>query len=284
MSKLFQPVETKPTMILVYGEEKVGKTHFAMTSPGPHYLIGTEAGHETHTARQLDPNTLAITIGSPNFERPSTNWFSAYTGLWTKFEDAAFELVKMPRGTVIIDSGSDILGMAVAQLNIDWSRGDKAMPPMMYGPLYGMLKDMVYIIRDKHDVVMTARKKPIYDDDTGKATGESALNLWRDGKYFADILVDLDKPFPAPDRTRRGFIEGNHLEGTFVLNPTWDRVVYGDREELSNEYLEYHLPIQIRKAHGFLKEKGIEFDATIPATVDEMQERLQELRDLFNKK
>lgn len=283
---VFKKTEEVNPVVLVYSVEGGGKTHFAIsTTPAPHYMVETEGGHNLITAKTLDPDHLATKIMDREGRKPSEKWFSTSFGLWQQLESAAQVLNDMPKGTVVVDSGSDMLPMTVAELSIEWERGDKAFPPMLYGQVYGVLASLVHQLRDKHNVVITARVKDEYQND--ERTGRLKLDLWRSGVYLADhvVRIDLDE-----DYNRTYSVEKGPLMGVITRSEiTWDDLVKGDRKKFMKETekikMEREMALLVQtaeKAFQFLKQNNISYERKDVASMspEEAHKYIDELRQL----
>jgi hypothetical protein len=284
-------IEKLKQVVIVYSEEGAGKTHWSMaSSPSPHYTIDTEGGHNLLTAAKVDPDQLAVTIRDQSGEKPSQQWFSPAFGLWIQLENAVDILLgdDVEPGTVNLDSASDILAMAVAEMNIEWERGEKAFPPMMYGQVYGLISTVIHNLRSKHHVVMTARVKDEYLNN--ERTGRLKLDLWRNGIYLADHVIRIN----LTDNLEREYVvEKGPLMGIITRNPdgvAWKDLLTGNRkpyeketQKIKSEKESRLLVETAKKAWKALTDKGIDFEKKDVSEMspEEAHEYIQSLRELF---
>ena len=102
--------------ILSYGNFSTGKTHFALSSERPVYIIDTENGASPLADKFPDAQILNIC----NIDKDDINEKDEVTN-FESFQDTIDYLVKLPDkevGTIIIDSISDIWDWAQAYAKI----------------------------------------------------------------------------------------------------------------------------------------------------------------------
>lgn len=270
-------------VVIIAGVEGSGKTHWAVeNSPGPHYLIDTEGAHNLHTAAELDPELRAITLAeTPEVDRDS-KWFSGKGTLWDELKRAVIQLREAPSGTVIIDSGSDLTAMVVAQFSIDWDRGDKAFPTMLYGQVYAELGSIVAEIRKRHNLVITAQLKEIYRGED--ATGKFTTALWKKADYLAEHIIYVTNGSSGRSyKTRR-------LKRNAVKLPEvkWEWLVNGIPEDAIQESIKAEIDEGISKGVEMIQK--IKEDAIKPAvlkkiadgyTIEEGEKIRTHLQDLY---
>ena len=187
--EIFTPVEHPNEVVLAVGGEGSGKTHFAATAPGPLHVIGTEAGHEVVTlVRDFPEKDIRHLALEPKRRKEAENiWFGPWEDVDETLNQAVDVLGSAEKGTVIIDSASDLLAIAAASFNYTFQRGDNPIPPMMYGQLYPLLEGWVAEIRKRHNVVLCCRVKNEYAND--EKTGKKVIDLWKTGPYLAESVV-----------------------------------------------------------------------------------------------
>lgn len=187
---LFPKVADLKTVVLISGPEGSGKTHWAIeNSPGPHYIIDTEGEHNLHTAKEQDPEVRALALVEELDVSRDSRWFAGRGTMWDSFRQAVSALVVAPSGTVIIDSGTDLVSMVVGQLTIEWDRGDKAFPTMLYGQVYAEISTHIAHLRKQHNVVLTSRVKEVYKDDKG--TGRFKTAIWKQAEYIVEHSIQI---------------------------------------------------------------------------------------------
>lgn len=188
--EMFPAVGDLKSVVLISGPEGSGKTHWAIAeSPGPHYIIETEGEHNLHTAKEQDKNVRALVLLEELDASRDSRWFAGKGTMWDSFRKAVEVLLQAPPGTVIIDSATDLVSMVVGQLTIEWDRGDKAFPTMLYGQVYAEISTHISHLRKRHNVILTSRVKEIYLDDKG--TGRFKTAIWKQAEYIVEHTIQM---------------------------------------------------------------------------------------------
>jgi len=150
--------------ILSYGNFSTGKTHFALSSPGPVFIIDTENGASPLAKNFPDAKILNI-CGLDGGDEDDLDEVKNFS----KLQDAVNYLVNLPDdevGTVIIDSITDLWtwSQAYAKTKIfkipinqrfaqQW---DWAVPTKLY------LKQIMKLINKNANVIFVARQSEKY--------------------------------------------------------------------------------------------------------------------------
>lgn len=231
-------------------------------------MIETESGHNMIRAVEENEDIGSVILRHDGLSTPSQKWFGGQFGLWEQMEEAITALYDLEPGTVIIDSASDMLGMAVANLSIQWGRGDKAFPSMLYGPTYGLLKDTLAQIRAYHNLICTVRLKPEWKGE--EETGKMKREIWSQGNYLPETIINVS----TIGRHRFFFFEKGKREGLTLYDTI--RLKASDKD-YENESKLYKTARWIRRAE--LKSKGkIEFDWSGKLTMEAMTDFVQSIR------
>lgn len=176
--------------ILSFGNFSTGKTHFALSSKGPVYIIDTENGASPLADKFPDAKVITLAnLDDDNIEEKDE------VKNFQKYMDTVDYLVKLPDeevGTVIIDSISDIWDWAQAYGKIkifkisiedrlkqqwDWSTINK---------LY--LKPLMKLINKNCNVIFTAREGETYAG-AGRPTGIFEPKCQKKTPYYVDIVL-----------------------------------------------------------------------------------------------
>lgn len=276
---LFEPVEHPNEVVIAIGPEGSGKTHFAATAPGPLHVIGTEAGHEVATLVKSFPEKdirhLAL---EPKADGDAEDiWFAPWFGVDKKMNQAVSVLADAERGTVVIDSASDLLGIAAASFNYQMKRGDDPIPPMMYGQLYPILDGWIGEIRKQHNVVMCSRIKDEYIDDS--KTGEKVIDLWKTGPYLAESIIWISRP--ALGQKRVGAVTKGVNHGRLIYDPKFSTVTEPQPVEKDARPMRQALK-RLKAAYKHYENKGLEAKRHVPDTLEGVKARIQELGNRLN--
>jgi len=236
--KVVKPIEFKTLKdakvdrgikILSYGNYNTGKTHFALSSDEPIFIIDTENG----AAPLADkfPNAKVINIanmGTDNIdEKDEVTNFENY-------QNAVNHIVNLPDaevGTVIIDSISDIWDWAQAygkvkvfkikvedRLNQQWDWG-------VINKLY--LKPLQRLINKNCNLIVTAREAEAYDGP-GKPSGRYTPKCQKKTPYWVDIVLYHQMRFINKQIQFHAKVEKcrqkGELAGTSIDNPNLNKI------------------------------------------------------------
>lgn len=274
----FRPVQKPKPCLFLIGPEGSRKTTVAMTAPGPIYVIGTEEGHEEDTIwrHRGDKEVLIAQINREPADAYPQVWFGAYRGMWEQINAALDEVCGMEAGTVVIDSGSDIFGMAAARFNLVMERGEKPIPPLAYTQVYPLLRDLIAKIRGVHNVVLTFRLKDEYQNK--EATGRQVMAAWNSAEYIADHIAWLE----VEKQTGLLFAHGTKgvIDGSIVVAPTWDKMIESGVWFGNDDSEVYRLATSLKKAYSFLEARNIEFErrSLVNPSKEELSSYVAELR------
>lgn len=272
---MFHEVDRPNEVVVAVGKEGSGKTHFAATAPGPLHVIGTESGHEAVTlAKNFPDKQIGHLALEPEQDGEVADiWFGSWFGVADKLQQAIDVLDDAPEGTVIIDSASDLLGIAAAHFNYELQRADDPIPPMMYGQLYPLLDGWIGRLRQNHNVVMCARVKDKYVSD--EKTGDKITDLWKTGSYLAESVVWIRRA-PLGDR-RFGAVTKGVNDGRMLYDPTFETVTDSQPPEHDARPMRHALST-LKKAYQYAEKNGIPAKRKVPTTLDGVTGRIEELR------
>lgn len=276
-------VQHKPVnpTVIIASPEGGGKTHWAFeNSPGPHFLIETEGDHNADTANKMSPDHWRVTILRDPSERPTQKWHTGRSGMWDQAEETMLALMQpsCPSGTVIIDSGSDLHGMVVACYSIDWNRGDKAFPTMLYGQIYTTLNSYIHNLRQKHNVIITAKMK---DEWKGESkTGKKVMSIWNTAEYQVEHIIYIT----GQGDEREFHVRRKKGELLTVDNITWDELESGFDPEKVIESKKKKLRERIENAVEAFQKKGWEYDPVYSDDLKSMEAKIEELLDQYKEK
>lgn len=272
-------------VVLISGGEGSGKTHWALqNTPTPHYIVDTEGGHNLHTAHEADPKLTAAVLREDEDATRTKLWFSGKSRMWSDFKNAIHSLKDLQSGTVIIDSGSDLLAMVVASLAIDWQREDKAFPPMLYGQVYGEINAQISFLRQYHHVVLTARIKEKWtgDGNDSRKTGKFEVSIWNTAEYICEHIIRVIQTDKGRLYKTRRY---KRHEVSLNESPKWNWLMEGIPQDILDAAELENVQDRIAKAELLFTQKGL----TIPtppkvgAPLDKWKQHLDNLLDLWKK-
>lgn len=276
----FTPVKKPMPCVIITGGEGSRKTTLAMTAPGPIYVIGTEEGHEQDTIFRVkgDKQVFITDLKYERAEKYPSVWFGAYKGLWEQVMGAVNELLNAPSGSVVFDSATDLFGMAAAHFNYTFERGDKPVPSLAYGQVYPLLRDVINLLRGKHNIILTARLKDVYRNN--EQTGEKTLGLWKDAEYLAEHIWYMH----VDEGTQVAFAQGTKgsATGAVVADPTWDKLISADPLFGKDDREFYEILRQLPQAYQYLDQNRIPYKRAQIKTAEDARAHMAQLSQLAN--
>lgn len=218
-----KPVSRK-LKILVYGAPKVGKTWFAIHAPVP-LVFDTESSTDAYRGRpDIPPFTVAKTA-SPVELLPVLEELQKTGALKTGAQTLRPE-------TLVIDSFSVLwqvrqeAGQRMAEERAKRKKQDAEKARVAFGD-WSLIKRPIQrlytlLINMPLHVIITAREKPLYDDDTDqpKVIGQTP-DIERNATYVFDIILRLF----VENGKHMAEVEGSRYSqlpvGMRIVNPNW---------------------------------------------------------------
>ena len=176
--------------ILSYGNFATGKTHFALSSTKPVFIIDTENGASPLADKFPDAKVINISnmTNEDVEEKDEVNNFDNY-------QQAVDYLTKLPDdevGTIIVDSVSDIWEWAQAYGKIKIFKirvEDRLKQQWDWGIINRLyLKPLKKLINKKCNVILTARDSEVYEG-AGKPSGRFEPKCQKKTPYWVDIVM-----------------------------------------------------------------------------------------------
>jgi len=274
--EIFDPVEKPHEVVIAVGPEGSGKTHFAATSPGPLHVIGTESGHEAVTlAKDFPDKEIGHLPLQPSQDGEVKDiWFGGWFGVADQINEAIDVLDDAPTGTVIIDSASDLLGIAAAHFNYELQRADDPIPPMMYGQLYPILDGWIGRLRQNHHVVLCCRTKDEYGSDDER-TGKKVIDLWKTGRYLAEHIVWINRA-PLGEK-RLGAVTKGINDGRLLYDPSFETVT--EKQPVDHDARPMRKALKsLENAYEYCESQNVNVKREVPDTLESVDERINDLR------
>jgi hypothetical protein len=189
-------VEKIPQRLLVsvWGQEKVGKTHFALTFPGPIYFFDFDLGAETVMPKFADKEVY--------YARYNTSLLSdnidTYQALWNGFKSDLSDALASDGGTIVFDSATQIWSL-VQKVYLDKimkrreSRSQQVYP-FDYADANIAYEGLISAVKENKDMnlVLTHRAREIYSNK-GQRTGTYEAQQNSRTPYFVQWVVQLYK-------------------------------------------------------------------------------------------
>lgn len=176
--------------VLSYGNFSTGKTHFALTSTAPIFVIDTENG--TGPLADKFPDAQVINICDNTGE--DTDEKDEVKNL-ENFQEAINYLISLPDdqvGTIVVDSVSDVWNwcqgyckIKIFKLNIE----DRLAQRFDWGIINNLFKKLIMKLINKNcNIIFTARESDIYDNASGPS-GRVKPETQKKLPFLVDIVL-----------------------------------------------------------------------------------------------
>lgn len=215
--------------ILSYGNFSTGKTHFALSSEAPVYIIDTENG--ASPLADKFPNVKVINIcsleGDDVDEKDEVKNFE-------NFQEAVTYLISLPETevkTIVVDSISDIWSWAQAYAKTKVFKipiENRFKQQFDWGiPNSLMRKNILKLINKNCNIIFTAREGEIYDGP-GQPSGRFRPEVQKKVPFYVDVVLHHETKFINKNILFQAKIEkcrqdGNQI-GKIIESPTIDKL------------------------------------------------------------
>lgn len=238
---------------IVYGKPETGKTFFALTFPGPIYVISTEFGVKKLRHHFPGKDIKLLECNVPFAEKPTdrkgnvidTPFNTDPETSLKRIEAASFALEKIKGGTVIIDSASDIWSWLSLYLgNVgERSVSKKTGEEFIKGTEWAKINEAFRILVNRFNslpchLVICCREKQDMEGNVG-------IKASKDIDHFVDISIHLEK-------VQRS-IPGQEGKFTYIREGTIQKCRYQSLNNLQIQDITFDK----------LKEKIVELDPTL---------------------
>ena len=215
--------------ILSYGNFSTGKTHFALSSDKPIFIIDTENGASPLADKFPDAQVVNISNMDNNNveEKDEVNNFDNYL-------NAIDHLCAIPDdqvGTIIVDSMSDIWEWAQAYAKVKVFKigiEDRLKQQWDWGVINKLyLKPLQKLINKNCNVIITARESEKYES-AGKPSGKFEPKCQKKTPYWVDIVLHHEMKFMNKQLQFNAKIEKcrqkGELIGKYIESPTLSKI------------------------------------------------------------
>lgn len=222
-------VSTRGIKILSYGNFSTGKTHFALSSDKPVYIIDTENGASPLADKFPDANVINICNleGDDVDEKDEVKNFE-------NFQEAVNQLVKMKDeeiGTIIVDSMSDIWSWCQAYAKTKVFKipiEDRFKQQFDWGVPNSLIrKNVLKLINKNCNVIFTAREGEIYDGP-GQPSGRFKPETQKKIPFYVDVVLHHEIKFMNKQLLFQVKVEKcrqkGELIGKIIENPTLSKI------------------------------------------------------------
>lgn len=184
----------------VFGPTGIGKTHFALTAPRPTFVIDTEFGTSlvvNNPEENIKEPERIYVMEALRLKEEDGNIDVDPIGSLEDVEEALKAVLKYiadhkeERGTVVIDSASDIwawMGMWLEEeaatvftktgkmLRTEWGKANKRYMKLIWR-----------LLRSKWNVILTGKDNPVFDSE-GKPTAVTVPRWQKDTVFWLDLV------------------------------------------------------------------------------------------------
>jgi len=215
--------------ILSYGSFSTGKTHFALSSDKPVFIIDTENGASPLADKFPDAQVINISnMDSENIEEKDE------VKNFDNYQNAIDYLVKLPDeqvGTVIIDSISDIWEWTQAYAKIKVFKipiEDRLKQQWDWGIINRLyLKNLKKLINKNCNLIIIARESEVYAG-AGQPTGRYEPKCQKKTPFWVDIVLHHEMKFINKQILFQAKIEKCRQKGEIINkiieNPTLEKI------------------------------------------------------------
>jgi hypothetical protein len=221
--------ENRGIKILSYGNFSTGKTHFALNSDKPVFIIDTENGASPLADKFPDAKVINIcSVEGENVdEKDEVKNFE-------NFQEIVDFLIKIPDkeiGTIIVDSISDVWSWAQAYAKTKVFKipiEDRFKQQFDWGVPNSLIRKTVLKFINKNcNVIFTAREGEIYDGP-GQPSGKFKPETQKKIPFYVDIVLHHETKFINKQILFQAKIEKcrqkGELIGKIVENPTLEKI------------------------------------------------------------
>ena len=215
--------------ILSYGNFSTGKTHFALSSPQPIYIIDTENGASPLANKFPDAKVLNISaMDNNNVEEKDE------VANFEKFQEVVDYLCSLKDeevGTIVVDSISDIWEWAQAYGKVKVFKiavEDRLKQQWDWGTINKLyLKPLKKLINKNCNLVLTARESETYEG-AGKPSGRFEPKCQKKTPYWVDVALYHEIKFINKQVMFQAKIEkcrqNGSILGKIIENPTLEKL------------------------------------------------------------
>lgn len=190
-------VFTEGLKVMIWGDAKLGKTHFALSFPEPVFVIDTEFG-STPLLRKFpgkDIRIMSAAVLDPDTDEPDMD------ESLKKLEKAVATLSELEHGTIVIDSGTDIWSWLGAWVEQEASKRDKltkagTVQRLEWGRANLRWAQLILRLMNKKGMhfVITAQPRELYNNK-GEQTGTFEPKIQKQTKFKCDIVLNVEKEY-----------------------------------------------------------------------------------------
>lgn len=226
-------IEGQKLDIGVYGKPKTGKTHFALSAPGPIFFIDTEGGTGPLEHKFADDKDIAI----HTIKKVGDDYSQDHVKAWEEFQETVNMLLENQDKfeTVVVDSTTDIWNYVRNYCKVKiWNKSPEERLDQQWdwGEINSRYTNTVQkLLGADFHVIFTARSKQEYAA-AGEPTGNYDPKWQKRTTHWLNVVVQNQKSWQDGGTTKRLFSTIEHsrfdydgdktIMGTEIENMEWD--------------------------------------------------------------
>lgn len=225
-------------IMLLYGGQKAGKTHFALSAPGPILLFDFDKGTEGVLQHQTIAKRSDVYIAEYNFAQPTLKkdrGGAEYldkirkdcTPVYEKFVEDWAAALKSEARTVVVDTATAMFNLGKLAY-VGWSgKVDSKEDPYgqksgALGAAFGGLITQLY--NSDKNVILLAREKAVWEGGE-PVPGKYEPTGWSHLPYEVQVVARISKTVLAGETKRKVTIVDSRIDGDFA-----NGLVFSDKE------------------------------------------------------
>ena len=181
-------------LVSVWGQEKTGKTSFALTFPPPIYFFDFDLGAECVLPKFKDKEVYYVRYNT----KLLSDDIDVYQALFNSFKSDLSEALKSNGGTIVLDSATQIWGL-VQKVYLDKimkrrEQKSQTVFPFDYANANLAYEGIISAVKENNDMnlVLTHRAREVYSSK-GQRTGEYEAQQNSRTPYFVQLVIQLSK-------------------------------------------------------------------------------------------
>ena len=215
--------------IILWGNEKVGKTHFTSTAPKPHFVIDTESIYEKFLKYNVKDREDIYIIDCLRLSEVDNGKVDVLKSLDILFKgiDKLVTHIKdnsITDGTIIVDSISDVYDWLNiwTESNASKTLSDGKPNRLEYGKRNRLHAQLIHLLKFTNlHVIFTARAIDEVSN-VGANLGTQKPKMHAETKYVYDLIAKISRVNDEHVFRITGGSFGDYIIGKELINPTWD--------------------------------------------------------------
>lgn len=191
-------------VVNLYGPEKSGKTHLALTAPGPIYYIIFDPNGEEIAKKMVRDYGREIFVTRMQVQRNANQ--TVWQAEWKSFTDAVDEALKSRTGTLVIDTGTEMY-----ELKRLAAFGRESNVQHLYAPLNRDIRNIFKSVYASNlNLIILHKMRDEYVND--KKTGRREPSMW--GNMPFEVQANIETVYKSNEPGHKFFIrvQNNNMQ------------------------------------------------------------------------